>query len=187
MLEIEKACVESYRRHKHLKKVGEELGVPWQTVYVHLRNAGEPVFGDKARYGAASDKVAAVGERLFLRYVPIASNLNDIKFQSKYDFDVLGYKVDVKTCQNRRTDARWAFSVKKQRVEADFFVCFAVGQGCLLEACLLIPGEVARNHGTISLNKARNGKWWDYQVDPESLSDFFRSLPEKPRINGEAA
>lgn len=32
-------CVESYSRIKNLKLVGIELGIPWQTVYVHLQNA----------------------------------------------------------------------------------------------------------------------------------------------------
>lgn len=167
--------VAAYRKHKHLKLAAEEIGIPWQTLYVRLREVGEPVTGDKARYGADSDKTAAVAERHFLRLVPDAEDMNRKKFQSKVDFTVYGMGVDVKACRSRN-DNRMAFSVKKQRVFADFFVCFALTDNDDIEACLLIPGEVARNHGTISLNIKRSGKWWAYEVAPESLAGFFQAM-----------
>lgn len=42
--------IESYSRLKKLKLVGDETGIPWQTVYVRLRANNVPVTGDKARY-----------------------------------------------------------------------------------------------------------------------------------------
>ena len=36
---IEQACIASYGRLKNLKLAGAELGIPWQSVYVHLRRA----------------------------------------------------------------------------------------------------------------------------------------------------
>lgn len=37
------AYVESYRKHKNLKLAAAECGIPWQTLYVKLRKADEPV------------------------------------------------------------------------------------------------------------------------------------------------
>ena len=69
------ACIESYSRLKNLKLVGLELGIPWQTVYVHLRAAGVPVTGDKKRYGSDTDRLAAKAEALFAELVPAAGNV----------------------------------------------------------------------------------------------------------------
>jgi len=89
-MNIATKCVKSYEKHKHLKTVGKELGVPWQTVYVHLKNSGVAVTGDKLRYGSNTDKLAARGENYFQQLVPYANNHNETEFQSKIDFDVTG-------------------------------------------------------------------------------------------------
>jgi hypothetical protein len=54
-------CVSRYRDLKNCHLVGAELGMPWQTVYWNLKKAGEPVVGDKARYGSETDRLAARG------------------------------------------------------------------------------------------------------------------------------
>lgn len=181
---IQDRCIESYRQHKNLKLVGAELGIPWQTVYVHLRNAGEPVTGDKLRYGSSKDRLAANAEQRFLRLVPYADNHNDRAFQDKIDFTVRGYGVDVKAstlklghkkCKLRR----WAFSLKKQEAIADFFVCMCMNEGgSELLQVLLVPGEIARKYATLSLSE-RGGKWGDYAIDAGELEPFFSALPVK--------
>lgn len=110
-------CVAAYEKHKHLKLAGEEIGVPWQTVYVHLRLAGVPVVGDKSRYGSDSDRLAALSETEFAKLVPAARNQNDAIFQPKLDFFVHGYGVDVKASRHKRQSSkaktlRWAFSLR---------------------------------------------------------------------------
>jgi hypothetical protein len=167
------ACIHSYRRLKNLKLVGEELGIPWQTVYVHLRNANEPVTGDKLRYGSDKDRMAARAEVEFLRLVPFAEDQNRASFQSKVDFNVKGYGVDVKS-STKRND-RWAFSLKKQELIADFFACFAYADdGSYL--LLLIPGDVCRKYQSVSLSARTRTKWWDYSIESAELAPFFRSL-----------
>lgn len=171
----------AYRKHKNLKIAAEELGIKWQHLYIKLCEAGEPVTGDKEKYGSDSDKFAAKGERLFLHLVPSAKDMNRKKFQSKFDFLVSGLKVDVKCSQKRLSNAnskqkRWAFSVKKQRLIADLVVCFGY-DGDEVETCLAIPGEICRNHGTISLS-CRGGKWADYQVKTNELNEFVLAMAE---------
>jgi hypothetical protein len=165
-------CVEAYRRLKNLKLVGAELGIPWQTVYVHLRKAGEPVMGDKQQYGSERDRLAAAAESEFQRLVPDAINRNAAEFQSKVDFEVNGLTIDIKASTFRGD--RWAFSLKKQERIADFFACFAYGGEAY--RLLLIPGEICRHYQTISLTP--HGKWWDYEVQPTMLAAFFLNFKE---------
>ncbi len=169
-------CIESYRRLRNLKLVGLELGIPWQTVYVHLRNAGEPVIGSKSRYGSDKDRLAAKAESEFLRLVLKAIDQNKSEFQSKIDFYVNGYGVDIKASTKHQD--RWAFSLKKQERLADFFVCFAYNEDDSYRI-LLIPGDVCRTYQTISASALTTSKWWDYQIDPASLASFFDALPAK--------
>ncbi|TWH63856.1 hypothetical protein LX59_03020 [Azomonas agilis] len=183
-MSIQQSCIEAYRAHKNLKLAAQEVGIPWQTVYVHLRNAGEPVIGDKLRYGSDTDKLAARGEQMFASFVPEAHNSNSGKFQSKIDFLVQGYGVDVKTSKLKLShkackQRRWAFSLKKQEMLADFFVCFCLDEvGDQLLMTLLVPGELIRRYQTISLSE-RGGKWADYEISYNELRSFFKSLPSK--------
>lgn len=177
-------CVAAYQKHKHLKLAGEEIGVPWQTVYVHLRLAGIPVVGDKSRYGSASDRLAALSEAEFVKLVPAARNQNKTLFQSKIDFFVHGYGVDVKASRPKRQSRkaktrRWAFSLKKQELVADFFVCFAYGDDGEIEHAFLIPGEIVRHYSTLSIAATKIGKWWAYKIEPGALNEFFDSLPRR--------
>lgn len=177
-------CVESYRRLKNLKLVGEELGIAWQSVYLVLRSAGEPVTGDKTRYGSSTDRFAAKAEKIFSSLVPSAENQNEKKFQAKSDFVIGDIRVDVKAARHLRD--RWAFSLKKQQLDADFFVCFAFNEDDSYRL-LLIPGDVCRAMKTISVSSKTMSKWWDYEVSANDLVAFFESLAVSnlhPRCSG---
>lgn len=124
--------IDAYRRHLNLKLAAAELGMAWQTLYIHLKNAGEPVIGDKMRYGTDRDRLGAMAEAEFQRIVPFAIDRNESKFQDKYDFDVCGHKVDIKASMprqlNKKYDAKsWVFSFKKQSLVCDFICCFCMG------------------------------------------------------------
>lgn len=176
-------CVSRYRELKNLKLVGAELGIPWQTVYTRLKRAGEPVTGDKARYGSETDRLAARAERWFQKLVPHAEDQNALGFQTKVDFRVCDRTVDVKVSRARKTKRgflQWSWSVKKQESVADYFVCIALsGEGDDLKVyrALLVPGDLARFQTTLRASNAGNGfygKWSDYAVSPAELSDFFK-------------
>lgn len=180
---ITQRCIEAYTRHKHLKLAAKDVGIPWQTVYVHLRQAGVPVVGDKSRYGSETDRLAARAERLFLDLVPFAMDLNRKKFQAKLDFLVRGYGVDVKASRLKSSTGggkadRWSFNLKKQKLLADFFVCFAFEDN-EAQHVFLVPGEIARHYTTMSVAKSTRGKWWDYEIRPAELAPFFQSLPKR--------
>lgn len=174
------ACIAAYSHLKNLKLVGLETGIPWQSVYVYLKRAGVAVTGDKSRYGSNKDRFAACGEQEFQRLVPAAINLNRETFQSKIDFRVGSLNIDVKASlahfSNARSQARrWAFSMKKQEMLADFIVCFGFHNETTY-ALFLLPGEVIRKYQTISIPLSGNSKWLDYKIEPEELAPFFNSL-----------
>lgn len=175
-------CIESYKRTKNLKLTGIELGIPWQTVYVHLRKNGVQVTGDKMRYGSDRDRLSASAELRFSEIVPFAINMNNTKFQNEIDFKVGEFGIDIKASKLHQGSKqfkakRWAFSVKKQELFADFIVCFGfdeIGH----RITLLIPGELIRKYQTISISEFGKSKWLDYKITVEGLRDFFIQITD---------
>lgn len=174
---------DSYSKHKNLKISAAELGIPWQSLYVQLRKEGVQVTGDKLRYGTDRDKLGALAEQEFCRLVPIASDLNAKSFQSKYDFDVLGFKVDVKASMPRQLNKRykalsWAFSFKKQSMICDFICCFCLNEDKTIRHVLLVPKEFFHGLQTVSVSCDGYSKWLDYKVEASELAPFFQSVSE---------
>lgn len=175
-------CIEAYDRLRNTKLVSAELGIPLATVYWRLRRAGVVVIGDKARHGSATDKIAARGERWFQRVIPWAEDQNHVEFQSKVDFLVGGLRVDVKTSRPRLTKTgmiTWAWSLRKQRGAADFFVCLALSNRDPdpgVHTALLVPGDVAARCETLRVSHDRialRGKWARSARSSSELRQFF--------------
>ena len=181
---IQKA-VDAYRKHRHLKKASDETGIPWQTIYVYLKQAGEPVTGDKSFYGSPKDKLACLGEAIFSDLVPHATDKNLESYQPKVDFIVDGWLVDVKTAAPNRSgkypSKRWAFCLKKQIHFADFFVLVALTEEKNLEKLFLVPAELLEHKQTISIPVSLNSKWAAYSVEEDQLKEFFSELPNKEK------
>lgn len=174
----------AYRKHMNLKLAAAELGVAWQSLYVRLKQLGEPVTGDKMRYGGDRDKLAAMAEAKFLQLVPFAVDQNKLSWQSKFDFSVMGHLVDVKSSIPKQLNARypaksWAFSFKKQSLTCDFICCFCLDEQKEIEHVLLVPREFFVGLQTISVSQYGSSKWLDYSVKQDELSSFFISLGNK--------
>lgn len=175
--------VEAYNQHKNLKRAAIDVGIPLSTLYCYLKRAGVSVCGDKSRYGSDTDRFAAKAEKEFMRIVPFAHNMNASQFQSKLDFTVGDWGVDVKASRLRSAGptsktTRWAFSIKKQEFVADFFVCFGFDEeGSKVEKILLVPGEVCRMYSAVSLSH-QGGKWSDYEVTELELHEFFEQIAD---------
>lgn len=171
----------AYNRHKNLKIAADEIGIPWQTLYSRLKKQGVPVTGDKLRYGSDRDKLGALAESVFLALVPGAIPMNETRFQAKYDFDIYGYKIDVKASMPRILNKRykaesWAFSFKRQSLVCDFICCFCMTHEKQISHVLLVPSEFFSGIQTVSVSCKGNSKWLDYSIPPQDLSTFFRSL-----------
>ena len=173
--------IEAYRRHKNLKLAAIELGIKWQSLYVHLKKNNEPVTGDKLRYGTDRDRLGHLGESEFKKLVPFAIDNNETKHQSKYDFDVMGKKVDVKASRpkqlSKKFDAKsWAFSFKKQSLVCDFICCFCMDEDKNVIYILLVPSEFFKGLQTVSVSCKGDSKWLDYKIEPQELPEFFKEL-----------
>jgi len=174
---------DAYAKHKNLKLAASEIGVPWQTLYCKLKAQDVAITGDKLRYGSDRDRLGAYGEQLFATIVPLAKNANQSKFQSKVDFDVNGFKVDVKASLPRQLNKRfpalsWSFSFKKQALHADFIVCFCLDEQKEIEHILLVPKEFFVGLQTVSVSRKGCSKWLDYEIAKNELSNFFLSMKE---------
>jgi len=148
MTEIVQQCIEAYGRLKHLRLTGEEVGIPWQTVYVHLKKAGIPVTGDKARYGSVADRFAVKAEQMFAEVVPLATPNNEEEYQATIDFTYQGTLIDIKASKlqpagrqasGKSYGSRWAYCISKQKDIADFFVFYAFDEpgDSLMHVCCL--------------------------------------------------
>lgn len=180
-----KACVISYEKHKNLKIAGSELNIPWQTVYVYLKEAGISVTGDKKRYGSTTDKLAREYEDRFKLIVPEAIDNNKSQFQSTVDFFVGSISVDVKvsrlqgagiTPRGKSFASRWAFCISKQKDVADIFVLFALNENDDIEHIFAIPNDVAVNHSTISIPLSMRSKWSEFKINQDELRSFLVEL-----------
>lgn len=180
-----KSCVTSYEKHKNLKKVGDELNIPWQTVYVYLKEAGVNVTGDKKRYGSATDKLARDYEDKFKLIIPEAVDNNESQFQSTVDFFIGSISVDVKVSRLQKSGftprgksfaSRWAYCISKQKDIADIFVLFALDQNDEIEHIFAIPNDVAVNHSTISIPLSMRSKWAEFKIEQDELRDFLIEL-----------
>jgi hypothetical protein len=175
-------CIEAYQKHEQLFAAAEELKIPWQTLYSRLKKAGFSVTGNKSKWGSVKDRFAAQGEAEFKRLVPSAEDQNESQYQSKVDFFVYGIKVDVKSAKSKKSNSnyaskRWAFSLKKQIEEADFYVLFCYNEeGNFLQDCYLIPRDMIIGLQTISIPLSSKSKWHCFRIDEETLSDFFLEM-----------
>lgn len=172
---------EAYDKHKNLKLAADELGMQWQQLYVELKREGVAVTGDKLRYGSDRDKLAAKAESEFLRIIPSAKSMNDIEWQSKYDFEVGSMKVDVKASKPRQLNKKypaksWSFSIKKQRLVCDFIVCFCYNDDASIGQILLVPSEFFSGLQTVSVSCDGHSKWLAYAVTEDGLKHFFASM-----------
>lgn len=173
--------VATYRKHMNLKLAASELGIAWQSLYVRLRKFGEPVIGDKLRYGSDRDRLAAMAEAKFHELVPDAKSMNRVAYQSKVDFEVYGHLVDVKASMPRQLNKRfkaqsWAFSFKKQSLVCDFICCFCLDEEKEIERVLLVPKEFFVGLQTVSVSRCGGSKWLDYSIEPSEIRTFFFDL-----------
>lgn len=168
----------AYQKHMNLRLAAQELGMSFQTLYFRLRKQGVAVVGDKSRYGAAKDKLGALGEQYFASFVPCAKNMNGLQFQAKHDFEVAGQKVDVKASKpnpagHKSGARRWAFAFKRQTYTSDFHVCFCLHYDATIAKTLLIPTALVEGIQTVSVAVSGQSKWLEFEVTTDELTRFF--------------
>lgn len=171
----------AYDKYKNLKIAANEIGISWHTLYSMLKKQGVSVVGDKLRYGSDRDRLSSLAEYEFSKLVPSAKNMNEVKWQHKYDFMVNGKKVDVKCSTPRKLSKKyenksWSFSFKKQSLICDFVCCMCMSEEKIIQKIVLVPSEFFKGLQTISIAASGNSKWLDYEINGSDLEEFFMSL-----------
>lgn len=173
--------IDSYERHKNLKKSAQELGMCFQTLYWNLKKAGVSCSGDKEIYGCSKDRFGAVGELEFQKIVPYAENQNKKQYQPKIDFLINGVKFEIKSAKRQSLGIgaggdRWSFSIKKQVEDADFFVLFGFSKDGDVESIFLVPAELIASKTTISISCNGSSKWNSYSLSRDELSSAVKQI-----------
>jgi hypothetical protein len=179
-------CVTEYESTPNLKLIADRLGIPWQTVYWHLRKAGVPVVGNKKLYGSDKDKMAAIAEEFVKSLLPDATYCNLNKFQSQVDFEYKEFKIEVKSStlgkSGKGKSERWAFGFKKTQQEVcDFAVLLAYGGETTqdfgnIQFIFLIPKEFLEDKSTVSIPKSLKSKWKDFIISEKDIKEFFKLI-----------
>ena len=167
----------AYAKHQHLQLAAKELGMKWQTLYWNLKKHNVCVVGNKESYGTDSDRFAANAEKEFKKLVPSAINMNNQQFQSKWDYEIHGLKIDIKASNLRLSNSqskskRWAFSVKKQEMLADYIVGMAY-KNDELHKIFLFPMEAVKFMTTISISERGSKLYGQYEISQCDLTEFF--------------
>lgn len=171
----------AYQKHKNLKLAAAELGMSFQTLYWQLRKEGVPITGDKERYGSVKDRFGCHAERIFSEIVDWAEDQNNIKHQAKFDFLVGDIRVDVKAAKRQSLGIgaggdRWAFSIKRQKTDCDFFALFGFSKDAELESIFLIPAELIVGFYSVSISVNGKSKWHPYAVTKDELRQMFYDM-----------
>jgi len=137
---------------------------------------------DAVNYGTSSSRLGAEAEELFGKLVPHALPANKLleKNCPSFDFDVYGITVDVKFGAVRSNGA-WGFKTdKRKQFGADFYACFFTEEASLQNGyrCFLIPCEHVGHLSSVNLKPDTKSWLWDYEIDPENLSDIFMQMKE---------
>lgn len=183
--EVVDKMISLYQEVKNLKLVGQEMSIPWQTVYWWLKKEGVSVSGNKSAYGGIKDQIGLIGERLFRKLFPKAEDQNERFFQPEFDFLLGGLKLDVKTSFPRDSKARsntviyrWGFNTRRQQ-NADYIICYCMDgelEDYRVSHILLIPNEFIVGMQTISVSCKGKSKWLDFSVTENELKEFINSL-----------
>lgn len=166
--------IASYKKHQNLKIAAKELGMSFQTLYWQLKKEGVAITGNKERYGTEKDRFGLLAERMFQEIFPAAKDQNNVKHQAKYDFALGELKIDIKASKRASLGVgaggdRWAFSIKRQINDCDFFVMFAFSKSAEIEDIFLIPAELIVALSSISISCNGKSKWHAYSVTKEEL------------------
>lgn len=169
-------CVMEYGKLKNLKLVSEKLKFPLSTIYWNLKKAGIEVIGDKNIYGSSKDKLACRGEDYIEQLLPNADNQNKKFYQPKVDFIINEISLEIKSARQK---GRWAFSLKKQRKLADFFLLLAFDlQGREIKYHFLIPNKmILSSLETLSIPiNFKNSKWGAFLISKKQIKEFFSEI-----------
>lgn len=188
MLSVEERCIAAYRSSPDLNTACQTAGVHKLTMFKILKMNGVMLIADRLKIGSPGSRMGASAEQEFLRLVPAAKSINAICSSNPgFDFDVNGWRVDVKAAGPMRLPARKTPALRWQpRVSnggpvsehVDLFCLFllfkpeAMAQECGYKLYLL-PADLVRGRRYISKTEGIPSELDEFEVQPDQLANFF--------------
>lgn len=181
-------CIAVYRESHNLDKVCATVGVHKLTAFKILKFNGVLTTEERLKIGSLSGRIGASAEQEFQRLVPAARSMNDIVTSNPgFDFDVSGWRVDVKAfgpakLKGRKSTARtWQVRLAKHSTAFDhvdvFCVFLASEAGQMVHECgyrtFLVPVELVQGRSYLKKTEGHPSVLDSLEVQPDQLAAFF--------------
>lgn len=184
VLSVVDRCIQAYRTSPDLDHACSVARVHKLTMYKILKMHGVMLVEDRLKIGSMASRFGASAEKEFQRLVPAAKSMNVIVNSNPgFDFDVNGWRVDVKAFSpmkiagRKSTVPRWQAAIRGMQDYVDMFCVFlAVGketvQGCAYRT-YLVPAELAHGRSYLCKTEGRPSELDALEVAPADLAGFF--------------
>ncbi len=184
--------IAAYKTLGNIGAVCTETGCPPYIAYKWLKMAKALNSHEATRYGTNGQKQGAKAELEFQRLVPFAMSANK-ELESNcpsFDFDINGTTIDVKFSSMCDSNGTYRFmTAQGKHMRPDYYCAFLPSSGDkeLSQGkyrILIIPDQLVSGLKGVTIQK-EGGKYWDFEVKPEALADFFRDYlgPETEEVN----
>lgn len=183
--------IASYREHGCFKRACFDAKMTALVGYKILKMNKVLNVTDSSKMGSAGSKMGAMYEKEFMRLVPKALPINDLKLNNpKFDFVINDFTVDVKasSLSLRKDKAReykqWHCKMSRGRGNlekgADFYAFFCVHDDKKTYDLYLVPSELVTGTQGISINEntRETSHWADFRIEPNELAQYFDDLVE---------
>jgi len=173
--------IESYQRLGNIAAVCTETGCPPYVAYKWLKIGKVLTPEEGTRYGTNGQKQGARAELEFARLVPFAMSANRELQRNcpAFDFDINGTTVDVKFASLCAANGAYQFRTAHAKpMRPDWYCVFLSAPESKefdAERCqiLVIPDALVCGLKSVTIQKD-GGRYWDFEIKPDALADFFR-------------
>jgi hypothetical protein len=182
--------IQSYQTHGDFKRACFDAKLSALVGYKILKMNKVLKINDSLKMGSAGAKQGALYEKEFMRLVPKALPINDLKMNNpKFDFVVNDFTVDVKSSslvERKRPSGNiyreWHAKMSRGRGNldkgADFYAFFCIYDDKKTYDLYLVPSELVQGTQgiTINQNNKESSAWVDFKIDPNDLAQYFDDL-----------
>lgn len=187
-MSIVERCIQAYRSSPNLDHACQVARVHKLTMFKILKIHGVMLASDRLTLGSMGSRMGASAEQEFQRLVPFAKPMNDLVSSNPgFDFDVNGWRVDVKAYSPAQIKGRksaaltWQIKIAKSDSSfphVDMFCIFLAAQaGKLIQDCphktYLVPAELVSGRSYVHKTEGRPSVLDGLEVQPEQLAGFF--------------
>nr|WP_315242168.1 hypothetical protein [uncultured Albidiferax sp.] len=182
-------CIAAYRSSGDMDAACREVGVHKLTMFKVLRLNGVMDIADRLKMGSPGGRMGASAEQEFSRLVPAAKSINALCSSNPgFDFDVRGWRVDVKACGPKHVAGRkklahvWQARVGRgggiESQHVDLFCIFLLDKPkALINECsykvFLMPSELVRGRTFVSKTEGVPCELDAFEMQPDALAAFF--------------